>query len=223
MAWYTAPSGVTCVAAYDAIGAASLADSYVNEANPGTYDAAPGTAPTWAYGTGWTFNGTTQYLNTGGLLIGSGYSMLVRFSGMTGNGNIAGCQDPANNRRFWIQPNRASNQRGYGYGTSGTLLVGTGATSGVIGYSSRAYYNGTLEGATDTTSANVGIQFAIGAMRSGAGLALYAAASIQAVAIYSGLLTGDDVSALTTAMNALPVAASVPTMMQHHAAMLARG
>lgn len=58
MAWFTAPSGATCVAAYDAIGAASLADSYVNEANPGTFDAAPGVAPTWAYGTGGPYTET---------------------------------------------------------------------------------------------------------------------------------------------------------------------
>lgn len=62
--WWVVP-GKTCVAAYQPIGAASLAASYVNLANPGTYDAAPGVAPTWASATGWTFNGSTQYLTTG--------------------------------------------------------------------------------------------------------------------------------------------------------------
>jgi hypothetical protein len=50
MAWFTAAGGTTCVAAYDAVGAASLADSYVNEANVGTYTLAPGAAPAWAAG-----------------------------------------------------------------------------------------------------------------------------------------------------------------------------
>lgn len=49
------------VAAYDAKNAASQAASYVNLANPGTYDCtvASGT-PSWANGTGWTFDGSTQ-------------------------------------------------------------------------------------------------------------------------------------------------------------------
>jgi hypothetical protein len=50
--WYVA--GQTCVAAYQPIGAPSLAASYVILANPGTYDAAPGVAPTFDAATGWT-------------------------------------------------------------------------------------------------------------------------------------------------------------------------
>lgn len=57
-------AGQTCAAAYQPIGAASLAASYVNLANPGTYNAAPGVAPTLAAG-GWSFDGLTQYLTTG--------------------------------------------------------------------------------------------------------------------------------------------------------------
>lgn len=54
-----------CIAAYQPIGADSLAASYTNLANAGTYDAAPGVAPGWGASTGWTFNGTTQYLTLG--------------------------------------------------------------------------------------------------------------------------------------------------------------
>lgn len=65
--WYLA-GGVakaTCLAAYQAIGAASLAESYVNLANPGTYNLSGGVAPTWAAETGWTFDGSSQYKLTG--------------------------------------------------------------------------------------------------------------------------------------------------------------
>jgi hypothetical protein len=62
--WW-AVAGKTCIAAYQPKGAADLAASYVNLANPGTYNAALGTAPTHASATGWTFNGTTQCLKTG--------------------------------------------------------------------------------------------------------------------------------------------------------------
>ena len=49
---------------YDPLAAANLADSYINLANPGVRDAALGVSPTHAQGTGWQFNGTTQYLNS---------------------------------------------------------------------------------------------------------------------------------------------------------------
>lgn len=67
--WYLA-GGITaaqCMAAYQPKGAASLAASYTNLANVGTYTAAPGTAPAFATATGWTFNGATnnRYLETG--------------------------------------------------------------------------------------------------------------------------------------------------------------
>ncbi len=68
-----------CIAAYQPINAASLAASYVNLANPGTNDAAPGVAPGWNKTDGWTFNGLTQYLTTG-IIPASGYSMIIRFS-----------------------------------------------------------------------------------------------------------------------------------------------
>ena len=75
------------VAAYDAKNASSLANSYVNLANPGTYDCTPGVAPTWANGTGWTFNGSTMYLDTGILTGGTStnlaWSCAVRWNSQT--------------------------------------------------------------------------------------------------------------------------------------------
>lgn len=59
-----------CIAAYRAKGAASLAASYDNLAAPGngladgTYDLTLGVAPTFDAATGWTFNGSTQWLTT---------------------------------------------------------------------------------------------------------------------------------------------------------------
>jgi len=76
-----------CVAAYEPICAVSLADSYINRANPGTYNATPGTAPTWAESTGWTFNGSSQYLTTGIVLSSQVSSALCRFSGYNAAAN----------------------------------------------------------------------------------------------------------------------------------------
>lgn len=68
MTWWTAGGATGCVAAYQPIGAASLAASYVNLANPGTYDLAVGggaSAPAFDAATGWGFDGTNRWLATG--------------------------------------------------------------------------------------------------------------------------------------------------------------
>lgn len=49
---------------YDPLAAIDLATSYVNLANPGTRDALPIVPPTHTIGSGWTLNGTTQYLDS---------------------------------------------------------------------------------------------------------------------------------------------------------------
>lgn len=77
--WYLA-GGVTPIAAYQPKGSSSLAASYINLISPGTFDAAPGVAPTWDAVNGWTFNGSTQYLTTGIIpTTNQAYSMMVRF------------------------------------------------------------------------------------------------------------------------------------------------
>lgn len=53
---------VTPKAAFQPIGAASLAASYVSLYNPTTWDAAPVVAPTFDAATGWEFDGATTYL-----------------------------------------------------------------------------------------------------------------------------------------------------------------
>jgi hypothetical protein len=65
-AWWAATGiGASCQRAYKPKGAASQAASYINLANPGTGNAAPGTAPSWNAATGWTFvSASSQYLTT---------------------------------------------------------------------------------------------------------------------------------------------------------------
>ena len=82
--WYLAGGAPAPIAAYQPKGAASLAASYVNLANPGTYDAAPGVAPTHASATGWTFNGNTQYLTTNVATSGSAWSIVLRYAHLLG-------------------------------------------------------------------------------------------------------------------------------------------
>ena len=63
MAWYDAGGAPTPVGAWAAIGAASQAASYTDLSGNGN-DLGVGVAPTWDAAAGWTFNGSTQWLNT---------------------------------------------------------------------------------------------------------------------------------------------------------------
>lgn len=69
---------------YDPLTSGSQALSYVNLANPGTRDAVAGVAPTWAQGSGWTFNGTTQYLISNGAKFLTNSTLIIWYEDWTG-------------------------------------------------------------------------------------------------------------------------------------------
>jgi hypothetical protein len=200
LAWYRAGGAPQPVAAYQPIGAASLAASYVNLANPGVNDAAPGVAPTWAAGTGWVFNGTTQFLTTG-VVPQNGWAMLVRFSGANNNGALAGIDTPG--RYFFLQPRFSDGNHYYG---QGGIVVGAGLLSnGVMGVSDNSgWLNGVNEGTTGAWSGIGAREIRLGAITSPAGgtSALFSG-NIQAVAIYNATLTAFQVAAVSAAMAAL--------------------
>ena len=84
-AWWAALGlSSTIVAAYRCKGAASLAASYVNLANPGTNDAVPTVAPNFDTAFGWQGTGT-QYLTLPS--IADGYSVIICFNGWDTIGN----------------------------------------------------------------------------------------------------------------------------------------
>lgn len=219
MAWYTSPGGTTCVAAYNAVGASSLANSYINLANPGTYDAAPGVAPTWAYGTGWTFNGTTQYLTTGVVPASDQtWSALIRFSGGAQNTKyIFGAVTSGSTRFFGFNTNYTDNKVYYYNGSF--LGINTGINSGVLGVAgNKGYRNGSAESGTiPAGSGTITGGALIGAVNVGATPSFLWPGNVQALAIYSGTLSASDVATITTAMNALPVAGLLASMLQHAA------
>jgi len=194
------------VAAYQAIGAASLADSYVNLANPGTYDAAPGVAPSWAAASGWTFNGTTQYLTTSYTPTATNHTVAVRYSNYTRAATYprllgaakTGNQDP----RTLIASD--TTQSAWANGGSVKFLATPLGTSGVaVVAAANAYLDGASIGTLTTSGTALTCGLYIGAQNNGGVVGNYGSSTIQAIAIYNATLTADQVSALTTAMNAL--------------------
>jgi len=202
--WYRAGGASLPVAAYQPKGAASLAASYTNLANPGTYDAAPGVAPTLG-AAGWTFNGSTQYLITGVTPANDQtWSAIVQFSGATTTGDrvVLGGADAVGPRfyfalwvvsggKIWFD-NGAEKQS-----TTNAVASGNLAVAGTVGY---------LNGAIDTTGIGIAGPFAgsifIGAYNIGGPIVHYTG-NIHAVAIYNTTLTAPQVVAVSAAMAAL--------------------
>lgn len=206
-AWYLAGgvSAANCVAAYQPKGAASLSASYTNLANPGTYTAAPGVAPTLT-ADGWTGTGT-QYLTTG-IVPASGWSMIVRFVSLSAEAtDNAFCGSyGSGNTFFLVQPRYpVSNSRFYGNGGISTAISGR-ISSGVMAIAGGTGY---LDGVQDYTGM---------AAWSGTGYGIYLMAangsgtlnsqspingSVAAVAIYNATLSAAQVAEISSAMAAL--------------------
>jgi hypothetical protein len=203
--WWDVP-GQTCVAAYAAKGAADLAASYVNLANPGTNNASPGVAPTFSAADGWTFNGSTQYLTTG-IVPGLAYSMIIRLSDGLGTATgqaTAGLYDYST-RCFLIMPHGGSAGT-YEFWNGGQLVVGGGQkNAGVLAIAGKgAYLDGASVG-TIPAGGNPPVSgiFIGGTSFNNGTLINQFGHKIQAMAIYSGTLTSGEVASLTTKMNVL--------------------
>lgn len=199
--WWLA-AGVTPVAAYAPKGAADLSSSYVNVANPSINDAAPGVAPTFNTSTGWTFNGTTQYLTTGVVPLARTWSYIVRFSGVSNTGVLYGVQK-AGEPSVSMLPNFSDNK--VYYENANFLGVTPGITSGVLAVANLACYrNGVSDGSMSVLGTFPStVAFYIGGRNNNGSLANACACVIQALAFYNVTLDATQIATTTTAMQAL--------------------
>jgi len=196
-------SGITCVGAYQAKGADSLAASYTNLADAET-PLVPGVAPTWDATDGWIFNGTTQYIDT--TIVPANdqtWSFMVRYSAATTDQRwVVGVVDGGFGAYFGSTPLFFGSIQ---YASGGIQSTGTNTAAGVVGIAgNKAYHDGVAESGTISSAAGSWDGLAIGGLRLSGGTATsFYAGKIQAVALYSGTLNGTQVANLTIAMNAL--------------------
>jgi hypothetical protein len=194
-------AGATCIAAYQPKGAADLATSYVNLANPGTYNATwSGASPSWTVGDGWQCS-VANYLRTGVVPV-DGDWMIARYSNCAAVVYIAGVF----NGTYKLQMINGSTTVGYTYGTTDKSKT-PALTAGVLAVTkTQAYRNGVSEALAMSESLGaIAIDIWLGA-RNALGVPhgngqIY----IQAYAHYrpSEQPTAGDIAALTTRMQAL--------------------
>ena len=199
-------SAANCIAAYQPKGAADLAGSYVNLANPGTYNLTLGTAPTWDVTNGWIFtNAGATYLKTGVIPENDKtWSMIFKFSNYTAGGNWATpCgMWSASGQGFAITTGAGTK---YGFYNGGYQGGENSVTNGVLAVAgNQGYYNGVDKTADIGTGAAafeddiyIGGPNNIGTFYQAVNI------YIQAIAIYDVALSATQVGTLTTAMNAL--------------------
>ena len=202
--WYLSGgiAAAGCDAAYLAKAAASEAASYVNLNNPGTYDLTATIAPGWD-ATGWAFTGT-EYLKTGWIPPSVDITVIVRFSDATGTLNCAiGSSDGTVTQLFLIRPRISADHR-YLNGGSTELSVSGLLASGVMCIAGTdGYLDGSDEG-NITTGVQTPAPLYIGGFNvNNAAMAQGFVGKIQAVALYSVVITSAQVAAVSTAMAAL--------------------
>lgn len=204
-------SAASCIAAYTPKGAASLAASYDNNAAPGngladgTYDAAPGVAPTFDAATGWYFALATQYLTTGITPAALTWSMICRITSYTtaSNNAIAAASDPTGAGRFGLWAKGLSTAASYLNGAQQNVSPVLATTGGVLAVAyNQGYRDGVADGTTFTPAVLTTAAITIGKdskFLSGNGLQGW----IAAFAIYNTTLTPAQVAAITLAMQSL--------------------
>lgn len=200
--WYLSGGVVAanCIAAYQPKGAASLAASYINLANPGTNNAAPGVAPTWDATNGFKF-ADNQYL-VGPTVTGTEGTLIIRFSNLI-DGNLVMFGGSYGLGAGWDQ--RPGFERLYcSYGSIQNTHNVLPQASGVIAVTkSGVYLDGTLVvGSGWANSANlVGNILWVGDMRQE--VYPFNPRYIQAYAAYNVQLTVPQIQAVSTAAAAL--------------------
>ena len=195
-----------CIGAWLAKGAASYAASRTDLSGTGNNLTEGNGAVSWASGTGWGFAAASaQYLDTGIIpdISAQGYSMLLRYASYVTNAYFMAIYAGAS-QRFGV--GFLSNNFYY---TNGGIVsvVRAGISAAVLGVAgNQGYYNGSSDGGA--ISAAVGVittTLPIGARRREdlGSLDQHVTANIYAASVYSAVLTGPQMSTVSTAMAAL--------------------
>jgi hypothetical protein len=125
--------------------------------------------------------------------------MLVRFSGVSNNGVLAGAWTSASTY-FYLLPNNTGDSKHYygggGFlGVSGLHTVGVMAIAGVTGY-----LNGVSDAITVAWSGTATRQITIGAFNAGASPSFLLSGNIQAIAICSSVQSAGQIAAASAAV-----------------------
>jgi len=198
--WDPDGDGLSVLAAYQPQGAASYATSKTNVANPGIYDATEGAAPSWSAGTGWSFNGSSHYLNSTVVPTASeqSWTFIVQFANASGSAGLLFGRGTSGIAHTCISPNQYYLSVLYTHGWTSTRTPYMSA--GNLCMAGRACYRNGSHDATLGVNTNTGSGPVFIGAKDNTG---FRACDIAAFAIYDVTLSADQVSAVAAAMAAL--------------------
>lgn len=183
---------------FDPLAATSLADSYINLANSGTRDAIVGVAPAHAQGSGWTFNGSTQYLNSQTTCIHE-QTIVIWCEDASGVYAIRAWTNSGSVRGVGIDPTSSTDVRFFS-GTANTNW--NGAANGVIAAISKnqLFRNGNVVTYARSSFTSTALPFFLGAENQNGTAVNFYSGRILRVAIYDTTLSEAQLRALTWTM-----------------------
>lgn len=211
-------AGTECIGAYQGIGAASRAESYINLANT-CYDLTAtcdnpvfnteSNNPIWRSRDGWTFDGAKQYLSTN-IVLDVNYSMIIRYSHVRyihGKRQIL-VGTNFNHFRYSVSQWGKNDTRTYNIGTTNAYKVTYANAEGVDAISGfDVYINGTHSSTIPYSVMSFGFPLFFGAgsrvTHAGSSPDYFSEMRVQALAIYTGVLPGYKIESLTRRMEAL--------------------
>lgn len=201
-----------CVAAYAPKGAADLAASYVNLANPGTFDTAPGVAPTFNTADGWTFNGSTTKLLVGLSAAAKPFTIVARITvtSLAAPGTVVG---PSAAGGMQLRTDAGTGTLSYlsafsaNLATSSTSVVVATPVIVAVTYSGSGvvtfYIDGIAAGTATNNQTFSASTIVVGMNDAGAGNGEPFSGVMAAISMYSATLSAGEVATLTTLMNLL--------------------
>lgn len=188
---------------YDPLSAASLAESYVNLANPGTRNAAaPTAAPAHTQGSGWSFlAASSQYLSTGITNLGDASTVIIWVEDSAGVYVMGYFTQTSPARWLAIRP-FSSTQTAFHKGAAGVNATHQTAGSILAMNNTHGYRNGNAEIALAAwTGVTPGLNITIGGRNlNGSSVDQFFTGRVLRVAMYDIALNDAQIEAVTYAM-----------------------
>jgi len=201
--WDPAKENLCVWAAYDPLRAFSLANSYVDVSgneNDCTPTGVAADIPTWANGTGWTFDGVSQYLTTAFVPQNDQtQTIIVQYDTLTNTGYLCGQREGAA-QSFALLPDNGAAAVLYRNG-GGVLAAPALAAGNLCVAGNQGYRDGLADGGAIAVWGGAAAQpVYIGALNNLGVVASWVAANIKKVAIYDCTLTAAQVQRIAYAM-----------------------
>lgn len=201
-------ASANAIAAYTPVKKSTLALSYVNDANPGTYDAIAVTAPVLTSGLGWVFDAeSSQVLRTTLVPVNDRtWSMIINYGSFALKAEVQGLAGKYEAGKIFHITLGKTGTVGVIFANGSTVTLSTSAIEGVIAFAgSNPYINSIDLGTINAGSGSATLPVSIGAICNGAGsYAWYSDCNIRSIAIYDKTLSVAELFGLQYRMNLLP-------------------